>query len=149
MLDGFAAIVALALRIGVVLALYLFLFLVVRTLRAELVAASRSQEAAADAQSEWLEVVECEGVPALEGKLFPLEAVTHIGRDADNTVMIPDQRVSGRHARLVQRGGQWWIEDLGSTNGTLVNGAPVNGVARFDRHATLQLGPATLRLRSA
>lgn len=149
MLDGFAAVLALVLRVGVVLALYLFLFLVVRTLRAELAVAARVHEASHDAMSEWLEVVECEGVPALEGKLFPLEAVTHIGRDAENTVMIPDQRVSGRHARLVQRGGQWWVEDLGSTNGTLLNGAPVSGLARLDRDATLRLGPATLRLRTA
>lgn len=149
MADGFASVIALVLRAGVVLALYLFLFMVVRTLRAELAAASRSVAAGGDAMGVWLEVVECEGVPALQGKLFPLEAVTHIGRDADNNVMIPDQRVSGRHARLVQRNGYWWIEDLGSTNGTLLNGAPLAGVARLDRDATFRLGPAILRLRSA
>ena len=149
MADGFTAVVALILRAGVVLALYLFLFMVVRTLRAELAAASQQAGVTGDTLGAWLEVVECEGLPALQGKQFPLEAVTHIGRDADNNVMIPDPRVSGRHARLVQRNGFWWIEDLDSTNGTLLNGAPLTGVARLDRDATFRLGPVVLRLRSA
>jgi hypothetical protein len=140
--------VVLLLRIGVVLALYLFLIQVVRTLRAELASAAVADRPA-DAGGDWLEVVDCDGLPALAGKLYPLDAVTSIGRDPDNAVMIPDPRVSSRHARLVRRGGQWWIEDLGSTNGTLVNGAPVAGPARLRDSDMVRLGPATLRLRSA
>ncbi len=39
--------------------------------------------------------------------------------------MIPDRRVSRRHASIFTKEGQWWIEDLGSVNGTCVNGQPV------------------------
>jgi hypothetical protein len=146
-MDGVAVVAVLALRAGVVLALYLFLFLVVRTLWAELSAAAAGP--AADAAGGWLEVVACDGLPALAGKLYPLDAVTSIGRDPDNAVMIPDPRVSARHARLVRRGGAWWVEDLGSTNGTILNDTPVAGPARLGGGDMLQLGPATLRLRSA
>lgn len=49
-----------------------------------------------------------------------------IGRDPSNALMIPDRRVSRFHASVYPRDQQWWIEDVGSVNGTLVNGRPVN-----------------------
>ncbi|MDF1500672.1 MAG: FHA domain-containing protein [Anaerolineales bacterium] len=57
---------------------------------------------------------------------FPLELINLIGRAADNTIMLEDEVVSAHHARLSYVSGrQWWLEDLGSRNGTLVNGLPV------------------------
>jgi hypothetical protein len=47
-----------------------------------------------------------------------------VGRDHECDIPIADGRVSSRHARLVCRGGAWWLLDLGSKNGTLVNGTP-------------------------
>jgi hypothetical protein len=65
------------------------------------------------------------------GKEFPLcEEESHIGRwDADGGIFPdvdldsddPEAKVSRRHARITRRGGQYYIEDLGSTNGTFVN----------------------------
>ena len=54
---------------------------------------------------------------------FPLGAApVSIGRAPDNDVAIDDRRVSRRHAELVQSNGRWMVHDLGSTNGTAVNG---------------------------
>ncbi len=50
-----------------------------------------------------------------------LAELNEIGRAADNTVSIADETVSAHHARLSFQGGQWWLEDLGSRNGTSVN----------------------------
>jgi hypothetical protein len=65
------------------------------------------------------------------GKEFPMcEEESHIGRwDADGGIFPdvdldtddPEAKVSRRHARITRRGGQYYIEDLGSTNGTFVN----------------------------
>jgi hypothetical protein len=48
-----------------------------------------------------------------------------IGRAPDNDVVVGDPATSGHHGRIEVRGGSFWISDLGSTNGTLVNGQPV------------------------
>jgi len=48
-----------------------------------------------------------------------------IGRSPDNDLMLRDPATSGHHARIERRGTQFWIIDLGSTNGTLVNGEPI------------------------
>ena len=49
-----------------------------------------------------------------------------IGRSATCDVTLEDKTVSGRHARLVYHHGQWWLEDLASTNGTFLNGEPIS-----------------------
>jgi hypothetical protein len=48
-----------------------------------------------------------------------------LGRSPDNDVILRDPATSGHHARIERRGDQFWIVDLGSTNGTFVNGESV------------------------
>ncbi|MFZ6027129.1 MAG: FHA domain-containing protein [Chloroflexota bacterium] len=56
------------------------------------------------------------------GKMHPLiQAVTHIGRAVENEIVIVDKRASREHARLRREGRKVFLEDLGSTNGTLLN----------------------------
>jgi predicted component of type VI protein secretion system len=62
------------------------------------------------------------------GKTYPLEkSEIFIGRDLANDIVINDPEVSRRHARLSNQGNQYIIEDLGSTNGTSVNGQRLTG----------------------
>lgn len=62
------------------------------------------------------------------GKTFPMEGdVLTIGREATNAVAINDAEVSRKHAQLVFQGGKYIITDLGSTNGTFVNGQRLTG----------------------
>lgn len=51
----------------------------------------------------------------------------NIGRDSNNEIVINDAEVSRRHARLTFQGGKYVLEDLGSTNGTFVNGQRLAG----------------------
>ena len=63
------------------------------------------------------------------GKVYPLEAQEiFIGRDNTNIVAINDAEVSRKHARMELRGSAYVIQDLGSTNGTFVNGQRVGGM---------------------
>ncbi len=58
------------------------------------------------------------------GILFDLKTTTSLGSDGDNDVVLGDQYVSGHHLRLSWDGALWWLEDLHSKNGTLVNRKP-------------------------
>ncbi|CAM3499457.1 FHA domain-containing protein [Nocardioides dubius] len=57
-----------------------------------------------------------------------------IGRGPDAAIRLDDDYVSTRHARIALSGDQWFVEDLGSTNGTYV------GAARITQPTTLALG---------
>lgn len=64
------------------------------------------------------------------GAVYPLEGdQLIIGRDSSNGVAINDAEVSRKHARLTFQGGKYVLEDLGSTNGTFVNGQRLAGAA--------------------
>ena len=55
---------------------------------------------------------------------LPSQMVT-VGRAPDNDVVVGDPATSGHHGRIEMRNGSFWMSDLGSTNGTLINGEPV------------------------
>jgi len=62
------------------------------------------------------------------GVTFPLEGdQLVIGRDSSNSVAINDAEISRKHSRLTFQGGKYVLEDLGSTNGTFVNGQRLAG----------------------
>ncbi len=66
-----------------------------------------------------------------DGNAFEAEltsAVMSVGRTEDNDLQIPDGSVSSRHGQFSNEGGQWIFTDLGSTNGTKVNGERVERV---------------------
>ena len=53
------------------------------------------------------------------------DQAVRMGRSPDNDVILRDPATSGHHARLERRGEQFWVVDLGSTNGTFVNGESI------------------------
>jgi predicted component of type VI protein secretion system len=62
------------------------------------------------------------------GKIYPLEkSEIFVGRDLSNDIVINDPEISRRHARLFMQGNSYVLEDLGSTNGTFVNGQRLMG----------------------
>jgi predicted component of type VI protein secretion system len=75
------------------------------------------------------------------GKVFPLEKnELFIGRDLSNDVVINDPEISRRHTRLFQQSGTYAVEDLGSTNGTSINGQRLTGPALLTPGDVLTLG---------
>ncbi len=66
-----------------------------------------------------------DGILVAEGKEHALRHELSIGRDESNEIVLAHSTVSRNHARLTFAGGRWCIEDLGSANGTFVNGVRV------------------------
>lgn len=79
------------------------------------------------------------------------QSVVTIGRDSDNDIVLPDASVSRHHARLEWAQGVWRLVELGSTNGTLINGRRLSPHIPTDwpANAGVQMGGFTLRLRTA
>lgn len=69
-----------------------------------------------------LVVTRADGLPIKVGTAFPLLPLTSVGRGLTNTIALNDTFASAEHALFTLRGGQWWLEDRGSSNGTLLNG---------------------------
>lgn len=77
--------------------------------------------------------------------LFPLLPVTSIGRIQNNTIIIDDGFISGRHALITLREQQWWIEDLGSRNGTFLNDLPLSEPTVVSSGDVIMLGGTQLK----
>lgn len=84
------------------------------------------------------------------GASVPLtsESIT-LGRAASNTVVLDDEFVSSHHARIYKdpASGQWAIEDLGSTNGTIVNQQRLNMPMLLPPRMPVRIGATTFELR--
>ena len=143
-MDGFLLTLWIV-RIAFLALLYVFLFAVVRVLLRDLRAAAREP----GAELGRLVVVESPSGDPPQGAVFPLDAVTTLGRDVNNTIVVEDPFASSDHAALTFRGRRWYIEDLGSTNGTYLNGSPVEGVAPLGFGDEIQIGKVRMRLERA
>ncbi len=70
-----------------------------------------------------------------------------IGRADDSTLVLTDDYASTRHARLSLRGSEWYVEDLGSTNGTYLDRAKVTTAVRVPIGTPVSIGKTVIELR--
>ena len=76
-----------------------------------------------------------------KGATFPLQgSETFIGRSSSNDIVFDDPLVSGQHVRISYDGGSFWIEDLGSTNGTTVNGEEISAKTALKDGYLIKIG---------
>jgi pSer/pThr/pTyr-binding forkhead associated (FHA) protein len=80
-------------------------------------------------------------------RTVPLNGPMTVGRAATCDVVLADTYVSNVHARIYDRDGGWWLEDLGSTNGTYVNRTRVSTPTAVGPGDEIRMGKATLELR--
>lgn len=75
------------------------------------------------------------------GEVYELSGpVTGLGRAADNQIVVNSNRLSRYHAQIVFSQGQYWLRDLGSKNGSRVNGQPVQGEQKLAAGDHIMLG---------
>ncbi len=102
---------------------YFILFVVVVAVRREMVARTARQLRLSRVAPGRLKVLN----PGADSSFHPgdfisLNPETSLGAEDDNDIILADPFVSGHHARLRWDGAAWHVEDLGSTNGTILNG---------------------------
>ena len=82
------------------------------------------------------------------GETIPLDtAPLLIGRGSDAAIRLDDDYVSTRHARIAASGEQWFVEDLGSTNGTYIGSQRLSQPAPLQLGSQVRIGKTTLELR--
>ncbi len=143
--------------------LYLFLFRVVRIVRLELKPAKVAVPAAAvpaepmaappatstrrSGKERGGAVLHLLDPPARAGEMYALTEEVTVGRAPGCGVVLEDDTfVSQVHARLFRRGRETYVEDLGSTNGTMVNGVRIEEVTRLHRGDQVQFGNTTAEI---
>jgi pSer/pThr/pTyr-binding forkhead associated (FHA) protein len=109
-----------SLRILLSLVLYVFLGLALWVVWRDLQVTQAQAELQARDRADLIVVAPGE-TDLQPGDRLPLVPVTTLGRGLTNTIVLADSFASTRHARLTRRDGRWWLEDLGSRNGTLLN----------------------------
>jgi hypothetical protein len=150
-------------RYGFLILLWIFVFTVVGVVRRDLFAGARSSRLVAAPRGVGPAVSAARPAKvkrgraarqllvtagALAGTKITLgEAPITIGRAEDNTLVITDDYSSARHAKLVPRDGQWFLEDLGSTNGTYLDRAKVGGPTPVPLGVPIRIGRTSIELR--
>jgi hypothetical protein len=153
------SIVFTAARFGFLLLLWIFVFAVVGIIRRDLgarpsrlVAAPRGVALAGARPARVRRGRAATHLLVTEGdlagtKLSLGDAAITIGRADDSNLVITDDYASARHARLVPRGGQWYVEDLGSTNGTYLDRAKVTAATPVPLGVPIRIGRTSIELR--
>ncbi len=138
--------VALVLKFAFLGGLFLFLFWVaasgMRTLRAT---AGNYGGAAATGGAGDAVLVALGGGGLGPGDRFDAYGETSIGRSPGCDIPITDRFASSLHARVFSGQGGYYLEDMGSTNGTFLNEAPVEGAVPLDDLDVIRIGEASLR----
>lgn len=138
-------LIILGLRLVFILLLYAFLFQIVLVIVRDLPKTS-AQENDAEPDRAYLFVVDGGSEAIIPGQRFDLDQVTSIGRAPSNTIKLPDSFVSAEHSILAFRDGQWWLEDLGSTNGTYVNRRLVSSPTPVSFGDVIEIGKTRMKL---
>jgi len=150
-------------RFGFLILLWIFVFTVVGVIRRDLFAGVRSKSIVASPRGVGGAMPAGRPAKAKRGKAARQLVVTAgqlagtritlgeaqitIGRAEDSTLVITDDFASARHARLVPRDGQWFVEDLGSTNGTYLDRGKVSGPTPVPLGVPIRIGRTSLELR--
>lgn len=150
--------ISVALKFGFLAVLYLFLLGIARSALKDLrrtvapapdatgfhaVAPLGDSGAGADA---WLVAIRGGGVR--EGERFDLLGGLSIGRSAEADLRIDDRYASGVHARIFSRDGRTYVEDMKSTNGTLLNDASLYGEAELVDGDVVRIGDTEFRFEA-
>ncbi|GAA3029316.1 FHA domain-containing protein [Gordonia defluvii] len=144
-------------RIGFLILLWLFVYATIRALRNDLSVAggrpvnlrarsfsSRARTKPARGSARYLVVT----AGALANTRISLgDQPLLLGRADDSTLVLTDDYASERHARLSRRGDDWYVEDLGSTNGTYLDRAKVTTAVRVPTNSPIRIGKTVIELR--
>lgn len=149
------------LRYGFLILIWILVLSVVSALRRDLVVGRRNRTGAPSAREARKHPELVEDAPAkpqarrlvvtegpLKGTVLDLaSSPVLLGRAQEATLVLEDDYASGRHARLFPQGSRWFIEDLGSTNGTYLAGNQLTRALPVEPGVPVRIGKTVIELR--
>ena len=140
-----------ALKYGLLALVYLFIWRAVRTvtrdLRVTTPGRGRSAGGRAEPAARAAGTVIVHGPDGARPRTFKLAASMAVGRAPECDIRLEDTYVSQQHARIFGKGDRWYVEDLGSTNGTFVNDQRLAAPAQVEPGDKVRVGTTVLELR--
>lgn len=137
----------LVLRIGLAAVLYFFLFQLLLVLWRDLRPQSTASPAPQAAIGPALAVIDPAGSGRTAADTIPLQTINSLGRSPQNTIVLNDSSVSADHALVSYRLGQWWVEDVGSRNGTYLNDVRIDQPTVIHGGDVVRVGLVSLGVR--
>ena len=134
----------LVIRLLLTALLYLFLGAVFIVLWRDLRTTTEAPVAIQERKARLIALASCEGLE--EGATLALQPFTTLGRGPANTIVVPDTFASAEHALISWRGGQWWLEDLDSRNGTRLNDVSVTAPTVLSAGDLVSIGQVKLKV---
>jgi pSer/pThr/pTyr-binding forkhead associated (FHA) protein len=136
------AILLLIVRVLLAVLLYGFLALLLVYLYRDMRLAERASQLSGPARLDLIQ-----GGQVVES--FPLARVSTVGRAVGNTICLDDVTVSAHHAQISHSQEGWWVQDLGSSNGTAVNGVQISTRVPLTEGDEIRVGNSRLQLHLA
>jgi hypothetical protein len=106
--------------------LLIILFLLFLAIWRDYRSAVRQVESTRRVYGRLIELTDDDRDPNAAHRVFPLMPRTSLGRAPTNSIVLDDDFASSEHCVVALRGGQWWLEDRSSRNGTTINGVLIN-----------------------
>ncbi len=156
------SLVVTILRFGFLVLMWIMVFSVVAAMRRDLVIGRKAKVGAPTARQARKHPELVENAPPAKQQAHqlvvtegPLAGTTLelagtpilLGRAQEATLVLEDDYASGRHARLFPQGTRWFIEDLGSTNGTFLGGAALTRALPVELGVPVRIGKTVIELR--
>lgn len=136
--------IAMILKFIVIGLIYLVIFRIIKIMYLDLKGINRIK---AHKKEFALEINDApEDIGITKGSLYIIHKVMSIGRNFDNDLVIKDPYVSGNHAKIFVKDDRLFIEDLGSTNGTYVNGRRIDMIEQIEEGDIIDIGRISLKV---
>jgi hypothetical protein len=81
------------------------------------------------------------------GRIYPMNDIITIGRSTETDIVLRDPLVSHQHSRIIKKLDEWWLMDMGSTNGTFVGRDQVIEPVRLKNGQKIKIGDTVFQVK--
>jgi hypothetical protein len=129
---------------AIIIVIYLIIFYSLRIMYKDMKSGERKKRIS---RAFGLEVINCgENTDVERGAIIPINREITMGRKSDNQLILNDMYVSGYHVKIYLRNTDYFIEDLGSTNGTFLNDKKLENKEYLNPGDEIQVGSAVFKV---